>query len=96
MRTIQSQYRPFEKMSMGTAPYGAKVHAEFEILPGVRYALIESRHFRTYPRIKTEIEYSVQRFAYVDGLWEDTSFLRCKNKAEAKKMFKALSAGAKP
>lgn len=89
-KSIQSMFTPFDKMSIGTSPYGAEVIAEKEILPGIVYALIHERQFKSYPRPKSVNTYSVRRFQWneIDGFWDETSFYRCDNKANAKKVFK--------
>lgn len=95
MRTIQSQFRPFSEMSYSMAPYGVQVLAEFEPIKGIRYALIHALEWRTTLRgPKTINSYSVRRFELQeDGFWDETSYLSCKTKAEAKKVFKATKEG---
>lgn len=92
MKTIQDMYVKFEDMSMGTKPYGVKVHAEVELLPNIRYALKEHREFRSYPRVKTVTHYEVTRFEYVKDefgeYWNQTSSVCFDRKSDAKKMFK--------
>ncbi len=94
-RTIASMYKPNSGMYGG----GTRVHAEVELLPGVRYALMEcvehSHAFRP-ARIKTVITRYVARFELdADGFWNETSFIKFPTLAKARSAFKACTGGAK-
>lgn len=94
MRTIQSMFKP---MGAGDFGGGTQVLAEFEPLPNIRYALIHSisHGYRVNPAgMRTTHKYSIRRFEYDTTefgreYWNETSFLRCQTKAEARKVFNA-------
>ena len=87
---IASQYNPNGGLYGG----GTRVIAETEILPGIRYAVlerVEHRHTFRPAGIRTRITRSVARFELQDGLWIETSFAEFKTLAKAKSAFKALT-----
>lgn len=87
-RTLQSQYKAFNTMSIGTSPYGAEVLAEFDCNTGTKYALMENRQFVTYPRIKTKRSYSVRTFTWDGQYWMERTYTGFTTKAEATRAFK--------
>lgn len=95
MFDLNKMYVQFSDMSMGTKPYGAYVHKQVELLPGVMYALIESRAFKSYPRPKCVTSYSLARFEYVQdeygSYWNETSSYECSGKADALRKFKVCT-----
>lgn len=93
-RTIQSQFRTFDQMSFGTAPYGAQVIKEKTLTENMTAVLIERRYFRSYPRPKTETSYAVVVFTWneKDGVHEEERRDYFKKKSEALACFKAITA----
>lgn len=87
---VASQYNPNGGMYGG----GVRVHAELEVLPGVRYALceqVEHRHAFNPARIKTIVTRSVGRFELQDGLWMETSYWKLSTIATARSAYNALT-----